>query len=181
MVTPLEPHGFFIDPEKKNEYMIINFKATPGWKKILCNNVTGKSLNIDSILNIIESNRKMSFENNLRLIQLLGMNMLDAKDSNNFMVDNAVDYPAILDNPILKAIKFIENNICKKISVKDLAFLCCMSTDYFSRVFKQSMGITPLKFILFTKCEQAKKLLFQGITIEEIAWKLNFSSSSHFL
>jgi len=52
--------------------------------------------------------------------------------------------------------------------------------SYISRVFSEQEGNTLEKFIIQQKIERAKALLHEGeLNLNEIAWKLGYSSSSH--
>lgn len=51
---------------------------------------------------------------------------------------------------------------------------------YLSRLFSESEDITIEKFIIQQKIEKVKELLQYGeLTLNEIAWKMGYSSSSH--
>jgi AraC family transcriptional regulator len=52
--------------------------------------------------------------------------------------------------------------------------------SYISRVFSEQEGLTLEKFIIQQKIERAKALLQEDeLNLNEIAWKLGYSSSSH--
>ena len=51
---------------------------------------------------------------------------------------------------------------------------------YLSRLFSESEDITIEKFIIQQKIEKVKELLqYDELTLNEIAWKMGYSSSSH--
>ncbi|TAJ11298.1 AraC family transcriptional regulator [Marinilabiliaceae bacterium JC017] len=50
-----------------------------------------------------------------------------------------------------------------------------------SRLFSEAEGITIEKYLILQKIERAKELIFYGeLTMSEIAFQLNYSSSQHF-
>lgn len=52
--------------------------------------------------------------------------------------------------------------------------------SYLSRLFSESEGITIERFIIQQKIEKVKELLqYNELNLNEIAWKLGYSSSSH--
>ena len=52
--------------------------------------------------------------------------------------------------------------------------------SYLSRLFSESEGITIERFIIQQKIEKVKELLqYDELNLNEIAWKLGYSSSSH--
>jgi AraC family transcriptional regulator len=65
-------------------------------------------------------------------------------------------------------------------NLADLADVAGMSQFHFSRMFKQSMGISPHQYLLQQRVEQAKQLLKgKKLAIAEIALQCGFNSQSH--
>ena len=55
-----------------------------------------------------------------------------------------------------------------------------MSPHYFSRLFKQTTGISPHQYVISCPIERAKDLLKQGkLSIAEIAKEVGFVDQSH--
>ena len=55
-----------------------------------------------------------------------------------------------------------------------------LNYSYLSRCFSKIKSITIERFIIAHKIERTKQLLlFNGMTLSEIAWKLQYSSTSH--
>ena len=54
-----------------------------------------------------------------------------------------------------------------------------MSPYYFSRLFKQSTGLSPYQYIIQSRVDRAKRLLDQGLAIADIAYSVGFASQSH--
>jgi AraC-like DNA-binding protein len=51
---------------------------------------------------------------------------------------------------------------------------------YLSRCFSKIRGMTIRQFIIVQKIKRVKQLLlYNGMTLAEIAWKLHYSSTSH--
>lgn len=76
---------------------------------------------------------------------------------------------------ISKALKYIEDNKFNDIYVNDLASLSNMSSAQFRRVFKESMGCTPVKYKNNLLINLACEILNNGnFTIGEVASALNF-------
>lgn len=79
------------------------------------------------------------------------------------------------------AIRYIDLNFMKNISIKEIAHSIGYSYDYFRHLFKQYMGITAKEYVLRKKLDYAKKLLEQtDYKKQEIAAMCGFSSLSHF-
>jgi AraC-like DNA-binding protein len=75
----------------------------------------------------------------------------------------------------------LETHANEKFQINDLAQKLGVHRSYLSNSFKQLYGISPREFLSKVKIRSAKQLLLNtDLTIEEIATKLDFSSSSHF-
>lgn len=82
---------------------------------------------------------------------------------------------------IRKCIRYIEDNICEKITVNKLADMCGISCDYLSSVFKKEYGENLSSYILSRKLEAAETMLVDGVSQKDICRILSFSSQSYFI
>ncbi|EDX83281.1 transcriptional regulator, AraC family protein [Synechococcus sp. PCC 7335] len=79
-----------------------------------------------------------------------------------------------------RVIDYIEANLAQDLSIFDLASLTNMSKSYFSRSFKQSVGISPYQYVIQQRVERAKQLLKQqSISISDIALDCGFANQTH--
>lgn len=79
-----------------------------------------------------------------------------------------------------KVLDYIDANLDKNIKLADLARLLGMSPFHFSRLFKQSIGITPHQYLSQQRVERAKRLLKKSDrSIVDISLECGFSSHSH--
>ena len=79
------------------------------------------------------------------------------------------------------AIEYIAVHLNYKISVKDIAGHCQMSTSHLSAVFKADTGSTISQYILEQRLTRAKDYLrFSQLSSQEISSTLGFSSPSYF-
>jgi AraC family transcriptional regulator len=77
--------------------------------------------------------------------------------------------------------EYIQGHLAQQIHLADLAQVTGLSQYYFSRMFRQSFGIPPYRYLLQQRIEQAKKLLRrQELSILEIAYQCGFANQSHF-
>lgn len=85
-------------------------------------------------------------------------------------------------NPYIEAtIRYMTENIHRKITVAELADLACYSTSYYNKVFADTMGVTPIKYLNKLRIERAKELLGTGIfSAAEIAEKCGFENMYYF-
>ena len=82
---------------------------------------------------------------------------------------------------IRNCIKYINENLCKKISVSAVAEYCGISPDYLSQIFKREIGENLSSYILRQKLEKAKSLLLNGVSSKEICVEVGFSSQAYFV
>lgn len=101
----------------------------------------------------------------------------------NMIKEYELEYVGKKGNDRLKpAITHIHNHYNQAgLSVAYLADLCSMSEVYFRKIFTNSMGITPIKYINNLKISMAKELLLsKSCTISKVAELSGFQSDSYF-
>ncbi|MBE7051105.1 MAG: AraC family transcriptional regulator [Ruminococcaceae bacterium] len=77
--------------------------------------------------------------------------------------------------------KYIENNIDKNLSIKNLSEFCHLHPNYFIRTFKEKTGLTPAKYMRTLKLENAKRLLEESdLSIIEVMNRVGFDDAAHF-
>jgi AraC family transcriptional regulator len=87
---------------------------------------------------------------------------------------------ALSDRQVLQVVEYVSAHLHQDIRLADLAALLGISESYFSRQFKQSVGMTPYQYLLQQRIERAKQLLKEGDrSIADIAFACGFSSHSH--
>lgn len=85
------------------------------------------------------------------------------------------------DIRIAKIMRYINKNIDNEITVEELANMACLTTPYLIRIFKRTLGISPLQYINKKKIEKAQLLLITGsMTIKEVAYSLGYNDHSYF-
>jgi AraC-like DNA-binding protein len=104
------------------------------------------------------------------LLQLLSRFLNNTRPKNN-----------ISESRIIKALQYIHEHIHDKITVVGVAGHCHLNSDYFARVFKKEMRVTPLTYINKRKMEKAQLMLaLNRKPIKEIAYELSFHSVKQF-
>lgn len=77
--------------------------------------------------------------------------------------------------------EFLHAYINRPLTLTDLSRLVGLSVFHFSRAFKQEFGLSPYRFLLELRIEQARRMLAQSsLDHAEIGRRLGFSSASHF-
>lgn len=147
------------------------------------------TINPDSALN---HNDPKKYDNTTNLIktinnqtnrathELLETNGILFQLLSHFMVYSKDKYD-IVDNRILRVVKYIRNNIHKDISIEELKDMCCLSKDHFIRLFKNELQETPTQYIIQRKIERAQLMLITSdLLIKDIAYELSFENISYF-
>lgn len=128
---------------------------------------------------LIAQNRKNAQMNTSRFLETQGiLYMLLSR-----FVKNTAPNKRLQSNDyrLANALRYIAENLHTQLHVQDLARLCHLNTDHFSRLFLQEYGIRPLKYIQTRRIERAQLLLWTtNQTLEEIAHKVGMGNFSYF-
>ncbi len=102
----------------------------------------------------------------------------------NYSIEIVENYKSILVQKIKDAIMemvYIEEKLPNSKTSTYLADKLKHSYSYISNLFSDVTYTTIENFIILQKIERAKQLLIiNELTITEISWKLNYSSTAHF-
>lgn len=80
-----------------------------------------------------------------------------------------------------RVLAYIRKHLDRSFSVDDLAQEAGMSTAHFSRVFKDTLGSTPMQYVLAYRVEQAMKMMKDTkVQLGEVAFSCGFSDQAHF-
>ncbi|MGM9925660.1 MAG: PocR ligand-binding domain-containing protein [Bacillus sp. (in: firmicutes)] len=89
--------------------------------------------------------------------------------------------PAEGNKDIKKAIKYIHKNLNRQITLEEVSQHVYLSPYYFSKLFKQEMGVNFINYVNRKKMERAKELLRNpNWSIDNIAKSLGYSQTSYF-
>ena len=79
-----------------------------------------------------------------------------------------------------RSIEYIQAHLDQNLSLTAIAEELGLSSYYFCRLFKQSMGISPYQYLLQQRIEQAKQLLGRStLKVTQVALACGFANSSH--
>lgn len=83
--------------------------------------------------------------------------------------------------PILPALRHIEDYLAEPLRNPTLAAHCALNEDYFIRLFRLRMGQSPMQYLMERRVDvAAQRLLFTDQSIEQIADETGFCNRSHF-
>ncbi len=84
------------------------------------------------------------------------------------------------DRRLTVAIAFMENNLEKIVSIEEIADRCNLSHRQLERLWHQHFGMTPKRFYLELRLNEARRLLRESTQpIASIAYSCGFVSASH--
>jgi AraC-like DNA-binding protein len=85
------------------------------------------------------------------------------------------------ENPIWRAIKYINEHLREHIALDETARACGMSSSCFQRAFKQEVGITFNKYVNSLRISRARQLLHENNkSMSEIAFACGYTNQYHF-
>jgi AraC-like DNA-binding protein/mannose-6-phosphate isomerase-like protein (cupin superfamily) len=88
--------------------------------------------------------------------------------------------PHDIDLKVKQAVRYIQFNYSKLLTVQNIADLVNVSPSYFANSFKTIMKVSPMEFIREVRLNYAKELLqSSGLTVTEIARICGFSSPKY--
>ena len=106
----------------------------------------------------------------VKLIQKYGLKEADYAFSRSF---TAGHYRRVLD--------FVSQRYGNVIRVEDMAREAALSPSHFAQLFKQTIGLSPMQFVMSYRVEQARKRLAERDTpLIDIALACGFSDQAHF-
>lgn len=83
-------------------------------------------------------------------------------------------------SPVASAVELISNNPSINYNIDDLSRVCGYNSQYFVRLFKKHMEVSPHQYIINYKMQLAIKLLENSYTVSETAEKLGFTEVRSF-
>lgn len=83
---------------------------------------------------------------------------------------------------VISAVRYMSLHYRETPSVEQIARYVALNPHYFSRIFKQQMGLSPHSYLLSLQLQHAKVLLVEStLNIQQIAEECGFMSSTHFI
>jgi AraC family transcriptional regulator len=103
---------------------------------------------------------------------------LEAHAATTGVADGSSDLPAYR---LRRVTQYIQENPQQKLRLTELGALVHMSPYHFARLFKRSTGVSPHRFVVRCRIDQARTLLVaRTAPIAEISRLVGFRTPSHF-
>jgi AraC-like DNA-binding protein len=135
---------------------------------------------LEQILQLIwdeKPNAERKIENViLKLIQLIRLRV-----DENFPEDTLDKISSRQHILVENAVRFIKENLYRKLTVTEVAGHCCVSACHLTHVFKGVMGFPPIQYIQQQRMDQAKRLLGdESLCVFEVAHQMGYSDPFYF-
>ncbi|MDD2629875.1 MAG: AraC family transcriptional regulator [Limnochordia bacterium] len=130
--------------------------------------------NIRSIHTLLNArDPRLDIQGSCLIVQILTELLL-----RTFAKDDGSTLPPLVESVINK----LENEYNNPLSLDNLARGVGVSKYHLSRIFKKHTGFSPYEYLLNYRLTRGKTLLqHTDLPVEEIAYRVGFSSSSHFI
>lgn len=86
----------------------------------------------------------------------------------------------IMGRAVFQALRYIDNNVEDVENIQQVAEQLKYNATYLSRVFSEQMGVTLSDYIKVKKVERAKEILKRGVSVDEVAQQLGYSTTQSF-
>jgi len=82
---------------------------------------------------------------------------------------------------IIKSIEYIKNHYNSEITLEEVAGYICVSSYYFSKIFKEVTGKNYVDYITELRIEKAKEMLKSGeLSIKDICFEVGYNDPNYF-
>ncbi len=203
IIKPGQPHKFIVKSETGCEYIVLNFKFSSqmegGISQVpvgdFLNFVSGKESGSFISLKVSQKNEIILLLNRIlkeRQSKEIGSGVLESLMVMELFVfisralkmewENSIKNKSSKVKELVRvAVNFINSNYERDISLSDIARFVFLSPSYFTRAFKDEMGVSPIHFLLEVRVQRAKELLEgTGTKISDIALSVGFSNQQRF-
>jgi len=85
-----------------------------------------------------------------------------------------------LPEPVARAVDYVQSRLDQELSLAELAGVARCSERRFVDVFRGATGMSPMAFVRERRVREAKRLLMSGLSVKDVANRLNFADAHHF-
>ena len=160
-------HFLYLQPEAAS-YLLDHLRRLP--RRVLRMKGRGTDTMLLTIFQDLSSGTELGRRKGAQLLGYLLFDVLDSVRNPEQTVTEDIE----------RATAYILANLDRELPMEELAKVALLSVSRFKQKFKDQTGTSPRSFINYHKIEAAKKLLVQGVSVSDTAYRLGFSSSNYF-
>ncbi|MBR3966964.1 MAG: helix-turn-helix transcriptional regulator [Clostridia bacterium] len=183
LIPPFKEHRITATSADTNKYAI-TFSVDPagicaGLNKTICGKIPQLILENLELIDL-ESTKKNSFYNSIiesRILECiyLFLRFSGIDDTQNIENNETEDYRFAL------AAQYISDNICKPVTVNELAVYSALSCRQLARVFENETGLSTSEYIKKERCKHIESLLATSeLSLKQISELMNFENEYYF-
>lgn len=132
---------------------------------------------VRSLQGLYAEARSNRIQNSFQASSLIYRLMMDLLQSSTVQQQEKANWP----QPIKLAAAYMEAEFHRLQSLDEVAGAAGLSKYYFTRMFTQTTGISPMDYVTKLRIEKAVQLLrYSALPVEEIAYAVGYSSGSYF-
>ena len=111
-------------------------------------------------------------------MQLHGLTMILSsyfmKDVRSHSVQN--------DMRIIRVMEYVKKNVGQEMNLSHLTDVACVTKSQLIRLFRGSLGVSPLQYVIRCKIQHAQELLFTtGLSVNDISHEVGIKDVSYFI
>lgn len=124
-------------------------------------------------------NKQVGWELKLKSLLIEFLILYSRAYKEQFESEKASEYKYV--EYMYKALNYIDKSYMNGILIGDIATLIGLSPDYFSRMFKQFTGLTPMEYIKDVRLAKATESLKESnVSVSQVALEVGFDDPSYF-
>lgn len=186
LLNPSDNHTFM--PVEDDAFLYRGLIIRPEIMEELVLKVTGRKTLPSFTKTIINDEELYYYLHNMSYLIISGSSEIEKEENLFFMMSILIEKYSQSPRECLpkcqeeieKACDFINKNYKEHISLETICQYVGLSKSTLLRAFTKSKGITPYRYLVTVRINNAKKLLEQGILPVDAALKTGFSDQSHF-
>lgn len=100
----------------------------------------------------------------------------------SFFMKHAHKRLSEIDSRLKKVMYYVKSNMASELTLDALAEMACVTKAHLGRLFRETLGTSPVQFILRTRIQSAQQLLVTtNYSINTIAHEVGFNDASYFI
>lgn len=179
--APLEFHKFYINSKGGAHLLIFSFSLEGKFAELFRHKIVTLSKteeeNIKLLLSYTRSNSKGDSDGYWQMVRSYVYLLLLSFAKHKTTVATSTEFDSTVYQ---KAICYMADNICKKVSISEIAAVCNVGTTFLKSTFKKYSGLSVHQYFLKLKMRMAVELLKSGQNVTEVAMYLGFGSQPYF-